>query len=185
MKRFAIAFIAGLGVALTSAPAQASILGWNLEYSGWWGADGGGSIKGSIFADEADAQDGLIALDELTSWNWTWSGNNAVPGFSISSLDGSLGLNLVDLASAGFYVDGRANTPFAGLDQGIFASGSEDKIVDLEALLVENISTKSFSEGAATGGRVTVKAVPEPAVVLGLIAVGLGALGIKRPKPLA
>lgn len=194
MKRFAIALMAGLGLSLTvaTAPAKASLLGWNVEYSGFWGSDGGGSIFGSFFADQADTQDGFVGLDEMESWTWNWTGNSAVPGFSISSANGSLGLNLVDLAEAGFFIDGRANVPLAGRDQGIFASAAEDKVIDVEGLILytestnaQNITTRKESIGSASAssGRITLKPVPEPASVLGLLALaGLGVTTLKRNK---
>ncbi len=188
MKRFALAVGLGLGFATLAAPASAANFAWDIEYSGWWESDGGGSVLGTIVADEQDAQDGIVSIDEMKSWLWNWSGNDAVPAFSISSREAG---STADFAPS-FYVDGRLNQPglLDGLDQGTFTSGSGNEVLDLEFLLAiafaDNV--ESFSPGNldSTTGTVTVSEpipVPEPASILGLLALaGLGVTTLKHQK---
>lgn len=178
----AIATGLGLGLSLLAAPAQSAVLAWKVDYSGWWEADGGGSISGTFYADETAALDGVVSTDEFTFWSWDWSGNNAVSAFSIASTD----LGAETQLDPSFYVEGTPNQPFLldGLDQGVFAAG--DFLLDLESLLVQNFVTNGVSTGDSTTqvGTVTISdpsVVPEPATVLGLMAlVGVGAVTLKR-----
>jgi hypothetical protein len=191
MKRFALAVGLGLGLAAIAAPAHAALFAWDVEYSGWWEESGGGSIFGTIIADEEDTQDGIISGDELRSWLWNWSGNDVVPAFSFSSKESGATADF----DASFYVDGRLNQPglLDGLDQGTFTSGSGDAVLDLEFLYAISYTdgVESFSPGnfEAALGTVAVSdpvPVPEPATVLGLAAlVGLGATTLKRQKQAA
>jgi hypothetical protein len=188
MKRFALAVGLGLGLVAIATPASAVTFAWDIEYTGWWEELGGGSIFGTIVADEEDAQDGIVSGDELKSWLWSWSGNDVVPAFSFSSKESGATADF----DASFYVDGRLNQPLLldGLDQGTFTSGSGDAVLDLEFLYAISYTdgVESFSEGnpEATTGTVAVAdpvIVPEPAAVLGLAAlVGLGATTLKRQK---
>jgi PEP-CTERM motif len=191
MKRFALAVATGLGLgfATVAAPVDAAILGWNVEYTGWWEADGGGSISGMFFAKEEDALDGIISIDEMTSWMWNWTGNDAVSAFSISSKD----VNATTDFAPSFSVNGTPNQPVGldfvdpdNLDQGSFISGSGDRILDLQALLVisfaNNIESLSAGNPDTTLGTVTVSEpvpVPEPSIGL-LVLVGVGLVGLKR-----
>jgi hypothetical protein len=191
MKRFALAATAALGLVTFAAPAQAVLLSWDVSYVGWWEADGGGSVSGKFVADQSAASDRIISIDEMTSWAWNWSGNNAVSAFSISSEDGSTDF------SPSFNLGGTPNLPIAnevdpdGLDQGSFLSGDQSKILDLQALIVSSFAedgTESVSLGnaAATSGRISVSpptVVPEPTTVLGLLALtGASVATLKRQK---
>jgi len=190
MKRFALAVGMGLGLGLATlaAPANAATFAWDIEYSGWWEENGGGSIFGTIVADENDAQDGIVSIDEMRSWLWNWSGNDIVPAFSFSSREAGTSADF----DPSFYVDGRLNQPdlLDGLDQGTFTSGSGNEILDLEYLFAISFvdSVESFSPGnpESTLGIITVSdpvIVPEPTTVLGLFALaGLGAATLKRQK---
>lgn len=192
MKHFAIATMAALGMAAIAAPAPAAQLNWEVEYDGWWEDTGGGSIFGSFTADEADAVDGIVALDEISSWMWSWSGNDAVSAFSISSADAGAEIQSFDPDNSGFYGDGTPNLPGTGLDQGIFVGGPAGKqILDLEFLTVEDNSDVSFalqnqvSAGnlSSASGSVHVSepaAVPEPATVMGLLMLAVGGAAVKR-----
>lgn len=188
MKRFFLAVGLSLGLATFATPANAAIFAWDVEYSGWWEESGGGSISGTIVADENDAQDGIISADELKSWLWNWSGNDLVPAFSFSSQEAGA---ITDFDSS-FYVDGRLNQPnlLDGLDQGTFTSGSGNEVLDLEYLFAISFANnvESFSPGNvnSTVGTVTVAdpvPVPEPTAGFGLFALaGLGAAILKRQK---
>jgi hypothetical protein len=84
MKYVALAAVASLGVVGAIAPpASAANFSWDIEYTGWWDAEGGGTVVGSIIADESAAGDGLISADELLGWSWDWTGNSFVSPFSI------------------------------------------------------------------------------------------------------
>ncbi len=190
MKRFALAVGMGLGLGLATlaAPANAAILAWDIEYSGWWEEDGGGSISGKFVADHKNAQDGIVSVDEMTSWLWNWSGNDVVPAFSFSSGDAGATTDF----NPSFYVDGRLNQPLDGdgLDQGTFTSGSGNEVLDLEYLFaisyVDNVESFSAGNLDSTLGRISVSdpvAVPEPDSILGLITlVGISAVTLKRRK---
>jgi hypothetical protein len=188
MKRFVLAAGLGLGLVAIATPASAVTFAWDIEYTGWWEELGGGSIFGTIVADEEDAEDGIVSGDELKSWLWNWSGNDVVPAFSFSSQESGATADF----DASFYVDGRLNQPglLDGLDQGTFTSGSGEAVLDLEFLYAISYTdgVESFSAGnpEATAGTVAVAdpvIVPEPATVLGLAAlVGLGATTLKRQK---
>lgn len=193
MKRFALAVGMGLGLATLAAPANAALLAWEVGYSGWWEEDGGGSISGKLFADEEDALDGIVSADELTSWGWNWSGNDAVSAFSISSDEAGATTDF----DPSFYVDGTPNEPIGldfvdpdGLDQGSFISGSGNEILDLQALLAISSAdgVESFSRGNpdSTLGAVTVSEptpVPEPTTILSLLALaGISTATLKRQK---
>jgi hypothetical protein len=190
MKRFALAVGLGLGLATLAAPANAALFAWDIEYSGWWEESGGGSIFGTIVADDSDAEDGIVSGDELKSWLWNWSGNDVVPAFSFSSEEDGATADF----DASFYVDGRLNQPglLDGLDQGTFTSATGDEVLDLEFLFAISYAdgVESFSPGnpEALTGTVAVAdpvIVPEPTTVLGLVVAGLGAVTLKRQKQAA
>jgi hypothetical protein len=184
MKLFSFAatatVTAALGLVAITAPASAATFAWDIKYSGWWTQDGGGEVSGTIIADEASAADGIISYDEIFSWVWNWTGNTAVAAFSIESGNSSDALGF----PGSFYVNGTPNRPIGenfvdddNLDQGIFASKSENEVIDFQALLVQNVESGGVSLGnvKAAAGRATVsapRAVPEPATLAGLIAVG-------------
>ncbi|MBD1997161.1 PEP-CTERM sorting domain-containing protein [Leptolyngbya sp. FACHB-541] len=188
MKRFALAVGLGLGLTAIAAPAHAALFAWDVEYRGWWEESGGGSIFGTIVADEEDTQDGIISGDELKSWLWNWSGNDVVPAFFFSSKESGATADF----DASFYVDGRLNQPelLDGLDQGTFTSGSGDAVLDLEFLYAisytDGVESLSPGNPEAVLGTVAVAdpvPVPEPAAVLGLTALaGLAATTLKRQK---
>lgn len=192
MKHIALATTATLSVFAIAAPANAALFSWDVEYTGFWEADGGGSISGSFTADGEDAEDGIVGLDEIQSWNWNWSGNDAVSPFSISSSDAGAEIQTFGDGPFGFYGDETANQPeFADdLDQGIFVGGETGEFVlDLEFLGVEDNTTAfpfggDVSIGSASAGRINVSeptAVPEPAALLGLVALaGVGGTALKR-----
>lgn len=191
MRHLALAATMALGCAALAAPAHAARLSWDIEYTDWWEDDGGGSVFGTIIADEEDAADGIVSADELSSWEWSWSGNDVVSAFSISSDEGT-----TDFAP-NFYVDGTLNQPIGadfvdpdGLDQGSFVSASGNEVLDLQALLAisftDGVESVSTGDPTAASGAVTVSeptAVPEPATVLGLLAlVGVSTVTLKRQK---
>jgi hypothetical protein len=193
MKHLALVATVALGWAALTSPASAALFSWDIEYTGWWEDDGGGSIFGTIIADEDDAADGIVSADELKAWEWNWSGNDVVSAFSISSKAGAT----TDFKPS-FYVNDIPNQPIGldfldpdNLDQGSFVSGSGNEILDLQALLAISFTdgVESVSEGnpTATLGAVTVSeptAVPEPATVLGLLALaGVSTATLKRQKP--
>jgi len=191
MKRFAIAIATSLGLLALATPANAARFSWNVEYTGWWEADGGGSISGQFIADEEDALDGIVSIDEINSWIWNWSGNDVVAAFSISSKDAGAS---TDGFFPSFYVDGTVNRPFdfdpssRNLDQGAFTAG--DYYLDLEYLRVESLQAGNtlISQGNPdlTLGTITVSeptVVPEPTTILSLMAIaGLATTTLKRQK---
>jgi hypothetical protein len=44
MKHLALVATVALGWAALTAPANAALFSWGIEYTGWWEDDGGGSI---------------------------------------------------------------------------------------------------------------------------------------------
>ncbi|NES94216.1 MAG: PEP-CTERM sorting domain-containing protein [Desertifilum sp. SIO1I2] len=186
MKPFAIAIATSLGLLALGTPANAARFSWNVEYTGWWAADGGGSISGQFIANPEDALDGIISIEEMTSWFWNWTGNDVVPAFSISSKDAGAS---TDGFFPRFYVDGTPNQPFdfnldPNLDQGAFTAG--DYYLDLEFLRVESLLANLVSQGnPELMGTITVSdptVVPEPATLLGLMAIAGLATTLKRQK---
>ena len=183
MKYFSLAVLLAIGTATIASPAHAAK--WSVDYSGWWEADGGGSISGYFSAAEDDALDGIISIDEMTSWLWKWSGNDLVEAFTVSS--GRAGSTADFFPS--FYVDGTPNLPslIDGLDQGTFTSGSGNEVLDLEFLFVTSFATGSevLSVGNpdSTTGTITVQEVPEPMTLMGLIAlVGTASMTLGRQR---
>ncbi|MBD2260555.1 PEP-CTERM sorting domain-containing protein [Pseudanabaena sp. FACHB-2040] len=193
MKHFALAAVAALGFSALATPANAAIFAWDVEYTGWWEEEGGGSISGTFSAREEDALDGIVSIDEMLSWIWNWSGNSVVPAFSIASS----GAGTTDFDPS-FYVNGTPNQPIGldlvdldGLDQGFFTSASGNEVLDLQALLVISYAddgTEFLATGnsSSTLGAIAVSdptPVPEPATLLGLLAlVGAGAATLQRQK---
>ena len=190
MKHLALVATVALGWATLTAPANAALFSWDIEYTNWWEDDGGGSIFGTIIADENDAADGIVSADELKAWEWNWSGNDVVSAFSISSNEGAT----TDFEPS-FYVNDTPNQPLGlvdpdNLDQGSFVSGSGNEILDLQALLAisftDGVESVSAGNPTATLGTVSVSeptAVPEPASILGLLALaGVSTATLKRQK---
>jgi hypothetical protein len=187
MKYVALAAVASLGVVGAIAPpASAANFSWDIEYTGWWDAEGGGSVMGSIIADESAAGDGLISADELLGWSWDWTGNSFVSPFSISSEDAGAEVQFFD----GFYLDPTLNQPESGLDQGTFIGGDFGQYaIDFEFLSVADDTTAfpfggdvTFGDATAASGRVAVSdptKVPEPATLLGLLALAGAGLTLK------
>jgi hypothetical protein len=191
MKHLALVATVALAWAALTAPASAARLSWDIEYTGWWEEDGG-SVFGTIFADEDDAADGIVSADELKAWEWNWSGNDIVSAFSISSDEGA-----TTNFEPNFYVNDTPNQPIGldfldpdNLDQGSFISASGNEILDLQALLAISFTdgVESVSEGnpTTTLGSVTVSeptAVPEPSSTLGVLALaGISTAALKRQK---
>ncbi|MBX2862590.1 MAG: PEP-CTERM sorting domain-containing protein [Leptolyngbyaceae cyanobacterium MAG.088] len=185
MKQIVLATAAALGVTAFAAPAQAALFQWNVDYTGFFAEDA--SISGFFVADEADAADGMVSGDEFEDWSWTWSGNSEVDAFTISSDEGGD----FDFDPT-FYVDGTPNEPGVGLDQGLFFS--DDYAVDLEFLIVEDFTGDNALTSAVTfgdleaAGTVSVsdpEPVPEPATLLGLMALVGAATMAKRQKQVA
>ncbi|NJL87521.1 MAG: PEP-CTERM sorting domain-containing protein [Leptolyngbyaceae cyanobacterium SM1_1_3] len=190
MKHVVLAATAALSLVALAAPAEAALFSWNVEYTGWWEAEGGGTISGSLVAEEESALDGILSPDELTSWFWNWSGNDFVSAFSISSDDPNAEIQVFDVGfDSGFYVDGTPNLPNLAddLDQAVFAAG--DLIFDLEFLLVQNLATDGSSAGDPDASGLIAVAeptpVPEPALLLSLLVSGAGAAALKRQKQAA
>lgn len=185
MKYLALSTAAVLGLSVLAAPVHAAVFAWNVEYSGWWEDNGGGSLSGIFSADEDDALDGIISIDEMLSWAWSWSGNADVSAFSISSSDPGATADF----SPSFYINGTPNLPIGAdfadpdkLDQGSFSSGNQ--VIDLQSLLVISYhedGTESLSAGNPDANLGTVSVsdptpVPEPTALLGLVAL-LGTAG--------
>ena len=135
------------------------VLDFDVEYVGFWGAEG--SVTGGFSISEADAADGIASLDELISWSWDWTGNGDVAAFSVSSDSASV---TALLPPGGFLLDGE-NTPIDsnffdadGLDQGLYETESGDQYIDLGVLIIEDLAAGTFSEGdaAATNGSIVV-----------------------------
>jgi hypothetical protein len=192
MKHLALVATVALGWATLTAPANAALFSWDIEYTNWWEDDGGGSIFGTIIADENDVADGIVSADELKDWQWNWSGNEVVSAFSISSKAGGT----TDFDPS-FYVNDTPNQPIGldfldpdNLDQGSFVSASGNEILDLQALLaisfMDGVESVSAGNPTATLGTVSVSeptAVPEPASILGLLALaGVSTATLKRQK---
>ena len=141
------------------------ILEFGINYAGFWESNGGGSIKGVFSISEADAADGVASLDELITWDLDWTGNDAVDEFSISSDDGEA---IALLPPGGFVLDGP-NTPVDadfndadGLDQGLYQSESGEQLIDLGALIVEDLAADTVTEGdAAAAGSSSVGEILE------------------------
>ncbi|MEM1141874.1 MAG: PEP-CTERM sorting domain-containing protein [Pseudomonadota bacterium] len=196
MKKSLLLF-AYLSALVVSGQSNAMLLSFGVEYDGWWDLDGGGSLVGSLITDGSADDDGFIDLaSELMGWEWSWSGNDFVSPFSISSDDAGAGVDILG-TSAGFFTDGTPNLPdFAdGLDQGIFVGGASGEFVlDLEFLFIED-NTVGFPFGGdltvgdtlSTSGSVSVsepRAVPEPLSItlLGLALPGALLVGRRRRR---
>jgi Ca2+-binding RTX toxin-like protein len=132
------------------------VIDFQLDYSNFWQNDGGGAIRGTFSASEADAADGVVTIDELVDWNWSWTGNTQVKPFSLAAAKGDTATAL--LPPGGFLVD-RSNqlilTDLADpdrLDQGLYESKDGQKVIDIGALLVEDFTTGTFSQGVVALG---------------------------------
>lgn len=184
-----------LSASVFSGLSQASLVSYDFEYNGWWDAEGGGSLIGSLITDMNAVDDGFIDLgSELADWDWSWSGNPFVSAFSISSRDAAAGVDILG-GIAGFFVDGTPNLPdFAdGLDQGVFIGGDVGQfVIDLEFLFVEDNTVPfpfggdvTFGDPASTTAFVDVGqpvAVPEPSSIALLACVIPGALLVARRR---
>ncbi|WP_242041678.1 esterase-like activity of phytase family protein [Alkalinema sp. FACHB-956] len=125
------------------------VLTFSTEFSGYWKQDGGGAIKGQFSASEADAADGVITIDELINWNWQWTGNRQVGSFSVSSEAGNA---IALLPANGFRVSGNQVLPVDfndanKLDLGLYESSDGNRLIDIGALLIENLGTGKLSQG--------------------------------------
>jgi len=189
-----LTLLAFASAATFSGLSNAMLTAYDITYSGWWEAEGGGSLLGTLVSGPASADDGIIDLaTELESWSWDWSGNSFVSPFSISSNDAGAGVSILG-TSAGFYVDGTPNLPdfTDGLDQGIFIGGSDGEfVVDLEFLLIEDNTVAFPFGGDATFGDVSSqlgmvsvgdpRAVPEP-LPLTLLAFAIPGFWLSRRR---
>ncbi|MEM1242608.1 MAG: PEP-CTERM sorting domain-containing protein [Cyanobacteria bacterium P01_H01_bin.26] len=184
MKQIVFAVAAAVGVTAFAAPAHAVRFKWNVDYTGFFAE--GASISGSFVAEESAAADGIVSGDEFDSWMWSWSGNSEVEAFTISSANADIA-TLFD--TPGFFVDGTANEVELadGLDQGTYTS--DDFGLDLEFLFVDNFAAGTTSLGDTTAaGSIMVsepEQVPEPATILGFLAVAGGFAAAKRQKQAA
>ncbi|EKU98978.1 PEP-CTERM motif-containing protein [Leptolyngbya sp. PCC 7375] len=184
MKRIVFAAAAALGVTAFAAPADAALFKWSVDYTGFFAEDA--FISGFFIAEGTAATDGVVSGDEFDSWQWSWSGNSEVDAFTISSSDGEFA-SLFD--NTGFFVDGTPNELGLtdGLDQGLYSS--DDFGLDLEFLFVDNFGAGKISDGDLTAlGTISVsdpEPVPEPATLLGLLAVAGAAAVAKRQKQAA
>lgn len=193
MKHLAFSAAAVLGLCAISTPASAVEFKWNVEYTGWWESEGGGSVAGFFTADAADAADGVVSASEIQSWLWSWAGNDIVPAFEIQGSRGGI-QTFPEIAPAGFFVDGTLNLPFLvdNLDQATYVGGEAgEQIIDLEFLIVQGNDPFPTGDSVASSGSENAEAgqivigeptqVPEPATALGLIAlVGASAVTLKR-----
>ncbi|MBE9028916.1 hypothetical protein IQ266_03960 [filamentous cyanobacterium LEGE 11480] len=146
--------------------AASKVLNFTTEFSGYWENDGGGAIQGGFSASAADAADGVVSIDELISWNWSWTGNSEVGAFSVDST-GSTALAL--LPPGGFAVDGNKvlDVDFNAadkLDQGLYESANGKQLIDIGALLVEDFGAGTFSQGAVEKPVVAAPPTIEPPV---------------------
>jgi hypothetical protein len=189
MKRIVFAAAAALGVTAFTAPAQAALFKWRVDYTGFFAEDA--FISGFFVADGADAADGIVSGDEFERWEWTWSGNSEVDAFTISSSEGDFSTLFGDPA---FYVDGTPNEVGLtdGLDQGFYSS--DEFGLDLEFLLVDDFTGSNPLASISTTGDVTAagtisvsdpEPVPEPATLLGLMTLAGAAAMAKRQKQAA
>ena len=184
MKQIVLVAAVLSSAAVFVAPAQAALFKWTVDYTGFFAEDA--SINGFFVADDAATTDGIVSGDEFESWEWTWSGNSEVDAFTVSSSDGEFA-SLFD--NTGFFVDGTPNELGLtdGLDQGLYSS--DDFGLDLEFLFVDNFGADTTSDGDVTAaGTILVsdpEPVPEPATLLGLLAVGGAAALAKRQKQTA
>ncbi|NEZ61483.1 PEP-CTERM sorting domain-containing protein [Leptolyngbyaceae cyanobacterium CCMR0082] len=184
MKRIVFAVAATLGVTAFAAPADAALFKWSVDYTGFFAEDA--FISGFFIAEGTAATDGVVSGNEFDSWQWSWSGNSEVDAFTISSSDGEFA-SLFD--NTGFFVDGTPNELGLtdGLDQGLYSS--DDFGLDLEFLFVDNFGAGAISDGDLTAlGTISVsdpEPVPEPATLLGLLAVAGAAAVAKRQKQAA
>ncbi|MEO1081467.1 MAG: PEP-CTERM sorting domain-containing protein [Pseudomonadota bacterium] len=193
-----LALITLVSASVLSGPSNAMPVSFDLEYTGYWELDGGGSLLGTLIADEGAAVDGVIDFgSELLSWTWDWTGNSFVSAFSMSSFDAGAEISNMG-ANTGIFVDGTPNLPgFAdGLDQGVFTGGDAGQFrIDFEFLTIED-RTFSFPFGGdlttgdttsptgmiTTIGPIVVEGVPEPATYLLFAAAAAGVLAIQRPR---
>lgn len=180
MKQILLAATAALGVAAVAAPAQAALFEWNVDYTGFF--EDGSSINGFFRAEDTAAADGFVSTEEFDSWAWNFDGG------SISSDEG--GEIQTFFGPAGFFVDGTANVPGDDASEGVYASDSA--VIDLDFLFVDTFAS-GFITSSATGD-VTVSdgvavsdpvPVPEPASLLGLLAMAGAAVVVKRQKSVA
>ncbi|NJM58302.1 MAG: hypothetical protein HC857_13935 [Synechococcales cyanobacterium RU_4_20] len=145
---------------------------FSVKYAGFWEGDG---LVNGVFSTTPDAAaDDVLSLGELTAWNLSWSGNESVSAFSISSGEGSV---TALLPPGGFLLKG-SNTAFGvngsdadGLDQGLYEAG--DRSIDLGALLVLNGAANTVAEGSLTVGSISVS----PVVDFGVQYLGFWAGG--------
>ncbi len=132
---------------------------FSVLYSEFWSS--GGSVTGSFSTTEAAAADGVVSIDELIAWEWNWTGNDEVDAFSISSDEGEA---IALLPPGGFLLDDMNTaideefTDPDGLDQGVYTSGPGDQIIDLGALIIQDLEAGTFTEGVSSEGNILVAA---------------------------
>ncbi len=126
---------------------------WDVDYSGWWDAAGGGTLSGTLLTTASAADDGVLTPEELLGWEWDWSGNDDVAAFLITSEDA--GAEIQSFGPTGFRVDGSPNLPGDAddLEQGVFVGGeSGEFVLDLEFLTIEDNSMTFPLPGDVTTG---------------------------------
>lgn len=188
MKQIVLAAVAAIGTTAVAAPAQAVTFKWNVDYTGFF--SNGASITGYFVADESAADDGVVSADEFDSWQWNWSGNSEVDAFSISSSNGEFSTLF---GVPGFFVNGTTNAVNLAdnLEQGNYSSNNYN--LDLEYLIVEDVTAGSPITGTTTYGNLTAgsiavsdpEIVPEPTTLLGLLTLAGTAAMVKRQKKIA
>ncbi len=175
MKRFAFAAAATLALSAIAAPANAAKFKWTVDYSGFW--SDGSALTGMFVAHEEDALDGIVSSDEFLTWMWDWSGNLDVEAFSISSED----------AFSETQFDAALNLGADPFVQGVFFGGidPEEFSIDADFLFVDQFNFETsdymFTEADQDGSvSVTSQPVPEPATILGLMALAAAGTAVKR-----
>jgi hypothetical protein len=171
LQKLAITGVAGaisaIALEITNSSAQAAVLNFNLSQSGW---NGGGEVT-AMFSGEDTNEDGFIDIadNEVFSYMMEFKGNTIIPDFTH---------NLNDLLFFRYTLGSSGFPPSFPLfsDNGSFFYDADDKVIgDSPPITGQSIST-------ALAATVTVKIVPEPGNIFGLLAVGGLGLVIKREK---
>ncbi|NJN49266.1 MAG: hypothetical protein HC805_05130 [Alkalinema sp. RL_2_19] len=149
---------------------------FGVKYAGFWKDDA--AVKGIFSTTAAATADGIVSLDELLEWEWNWTGNSDVSGFSIDSTNGSASA----LVPPGGFIIGGVNTAVDAsfndaddLDQGVYESG--EQVIDLGALLVEDFAAGTTAIGDASAvGSISVSPIVEFALNYSGFWTGGGAI---------